>query len=168
MLLKEAKYIAPEFANIFWNFKEKLKLVDFVLYGSTINNKPNPRDINILIIHSTPILDDFFKYSKRKDTSNIQKLDRLSKILNDASVIDQLSGTKTFEAIKKDTISLIYLNKTYFTNKKYEQEWKRENIWDTYLLHHLNSRSKIWDKVTNEYNIPFHIKYNMINPNSPQ
>lgn len=170
MRLDYAILAAEEFGKIFYPLKE-LKIEDILLYGSTSQNKKFPNDLDILIIHSNEIFDNFMEVSENKSTPDLEKLSYLNTQLSKINLFGALKETKTLKLIKKNKLNLKYLNSKYFYDKSYRNFWedfnkryhnpltKKGGRTKETFLEFIFSQGKLWSPSSNKYNLNPKQKY---------
>lgn len=165
MKLEYAKRISNEFADIFWPLKNQLNIDSIILYGSIIKNKPFPKDIDLMIVHTNQVLDSFVKVSKNKKIKDLEKLIILQEILQ-FELFEKLSQTETMKILEKDLLNVNYLNKKFFTNEEYRISWNKENkIYhkksSPNFIQEILDTGAIWDGKIKSYSINPKTKYSI-------
>ena len=164
--------IAENFAKCIWKIKEDVSLNDLMLFGSLTYGEPNPRDIDILILHENPLLDKFQFEIIDKEIPDIQKLFILSKILGKKINLEKLiANTNIRELVEKGLFNTKYLNVNFFTDKKYRDKWIKNNeeyhdrkihkaqIENETFEECIFRQGKLWNSNTKKYDIPAETKY---------
>jgi len=165
--------VAEEFGKKIWPVKNKLKIKDLMLYGSLTYKKRNPHDVDMLILHSSKILEKFQDIADSK-IADSKKLIILSRILRKKlNLIKIFEGSQTKELIDSRKFNIKFMNIKFFTNKYYKIKWIKRN-----LRLHGNKKKKarlsgetfeecifrqglLWNPKTQEYDIPALKKYRL-------
>ncbi len=163
---------AENFAKKIWELKEKANLKDIMLFGSLTYGKPNPRDIDIMILHENPLLDKFQFEIIDKKISDIQKMFILSEILGKKIDLEKIIvNTNIKELIEKGLFNTKYMNVNFFTNNEYKSKWIKNNeeyhdrtitkahIGNETFEECIFRQGKLWNPFTQKYDIPAKTKY---------
>jgi predicted nucleotidyltransferase len=164
--------VAENFAKGIWKVKEEANLKDIMLFGSLTYNKPNPRDIDIMILHENPLLDKFQFEIIDKKISDIQKLFILSEILGEKIDLEKIiANTNIKELIEKGLFNTKYLNVNFFTDNEYRTKWiknneehhdrtiKKARIDNENFEACIFRQGRLWNSNTEKYDVPARTKY---------
>lgn len=166
------KEVAEKFGKMIWPEKDKIKLADIVLYGSVLENKKNPNDIDLLILHQNPLLDEFHFKTMYQKISNQKKYSILSELLKKQINLGKvLSDPGIKKTIREDILHPQYMNTLFFSDEKYRKKWKNHNDFNKphkkfekeEFLEQVFNQGKLWNPLTEKYDFPAHIKYQIQN-----
>ena len=119
--------IAEDFGNILWPKRNILDIKDLMLFGSVAYGGINPKDLDVLILHGSTLLERFqeIAYSKIPDS---EKLSRLSNQLKEKiDLIKLLRGTQIEKLICENRFNSYYMHTSFFNNEIYREEWILRN-----------------------------------------
>ena len=160
--------VAEEFGKRIWKIKDSIALKDILLYGSVLDEKKNPNDIDLLILHENPLLDKFHFETMYKNISNQEKYLALSKLLKEQTNLEEvLSDPEIKETIKNNKLHPQYMNTSFFNNEEYRKKWKNYNNFhkphhkynQEKFLGHIFNHGKLWNPVTEKYDLNAGLKY---------
>ena len=121
--------IAENFGKIIWPYKDKLKIADIMLFGSVAYGKPNPSDLDLLVLHYSPLFEEFQEIAESKKIEDSKKLVYLSNKLNGASnILNLIRGTSIEGLILQNKFNTKFMNISFFTNPEYKNKWRGENL----------------------------------------
>ena len=164
-----------EFGEIIWSVRESLEIDDLVLFGSVAQRKPNPGDIDLMILHHNQIFDDFVAIGRDKHMKDKEKFIVLSNRLG--SKIDLgslLHKTKVEGLIYQNLFNAVYMNTLFFDDANYRKEWAAKHTLPQrdkrYLLKYkelpdesfeqtIFSQGLLWNPSTKKYDTPLKQKY---------
>ena len=173
--------IAEKLAENIWPIKEKIKLIDIMLYGSLAYGKKDPHDIDLLILHENPILDKFQFETIDKKIPNLQKCFVLSKLLGeDINLEEIIEKIEARELIENNLFQTKYMNIDFFSDEIYKRKWvendrkhhdqsiKKNRIDNETFEESIFRQGKLWNSEEKKYNIPAFSKYKQNIITTPQ
>lgn len=131
MKLEYALAAAEEFGDRLRSKRDLLKIDDLMIFGSAVRGKQEPKDIDLLLIHNSDILQEFQdQYQDRKDLKDTEKLMALGQLMGRAGVnlFEIVSGTRVMDLIEKGLFNLGYMGGRFFTDQAYNTQWRARNI----------------------------------------
>lgn len=165
--------IAEKLAKNIWPIREKIKLVDLMLYGSLTYGKKNPNDIDLLLLHKNPLLDKFQFETIDEKIDDIQKFFILSRLLGKSINLEEIiKKINAKELIEKNLLHTKYMNLAFFSDNNYKKKWlennqkhpdysiKKNRIDNETFEECIFRQGKLWNKETGKYDIPALSKYN--------
>lgn len=171
MKLDYAIDVAKDFAKMVYPIKE-LKIKDLLLYGSTSRREKNPRDLDLLIIHSNPTIDKFLIKSKDKKINDLQKLSIINGLLGPKINLEKkFKNTEILKLINQNLLNINYLNSKFFKDVEYQNWWnginkkfhdpniKKGGRTSESFLKHIFEQGKLWNQKTKEYDLSYNKKY---------
>ena len=149
---------SEEFAKIIWPIRNRLKIIDLILYGSVAKKSSNPHDVDLLIIHNNHLVDDFNKKLLAKKFLDINEEIKALKEISDIDFLDMFKNSKTGHLISKNLFHTSYMNSLYFKNKDYKEKWNKQNK-DPHFARNILRDGFVWNNTTKKYDIPALSKY---------
>src|SRR3972149_9857249 len=120
---------AIEFGIKIWPYKEELKIEDIMLFGSVALGKENPRDLDMLLLHSNRLFDEFQSTAKSKCIEDKEKLRILAeKMKEKVDLLAILRETKIMSLIDSNLFNLNYMCVDFFRNESYRKTWKEQDL----------------------------------------
>ncbi len=152
--------IAENFGKKIWPYKDKLKIIDILLFGSTISREKNPADLDLLILHYSEKLENFQKIAESK-IDDLEKLSKLAEILNkEINLINLLQGTSIERLISQNKFNVKYMDIKFFTDGEYQNNWKEKNS-DPEFFKNIFSKGLLYNQDTQKYDLQASQKYNL-------
>ena len=152
--------ISRDFANLVWPHREEVNLEDIMLYGSVAKKAPNPKDIDLMLIHHNPLLDLFVETALRKDIQDYEKLIKLKKLFKGKLDLGFLDGTNVERIVRGNKLNLNYINKEYFSNPEYRKKWNSINR-DPNFIRDIIEYGLLWNPDSREYDLSASKKYSL-------
>jgi|SRR3989339_90932 len=154
---------SEEFASKIYPLRDNLEIDDLLLFGSVAKGKNDPKDIDMMVIHHSSLLEEFkIEFADRKDISDIEKFSKLrSKLLSRGIDIQiELNGTAALDLVTKNLFDLTYMHKDFFTNQEYRSMWRKINCnpnpnFDKETFEY----GVLWNPATEKYDIPANQRY---------
>ena len=130
MELEYAIETAKELANRIKNNRRILCIEDLMLFGSTCRGKRNPKDLDLMIIHNSDVLEEFQINYQNSNISDSEKLVFLSRMLEAKGInlSEIVKGTRAMNLINLGLLNLGYIGTRFFRDSSYKAEWRRRNI----------------------------------------
>lgn len=169
--MKDLLSVAEEFGRIIWPYKKDLEIKDLMLFGSLTYKKDNLRDVDILILHSNYIFEEFQEIAD-SNMQDSQKLKILSKKLEHKVNLPKiLEGTSVIQLITENKFNAKYMDVKFFTDLNYRKLWIER---DTKIHGHKRPRLRLegerfedtifrqgllWNSQTQKYDLPANQKY---------
>jgi len=160
--------VAEEFGKRIWKIKDSIALKDILLYGSVLEGKENPNDIDLLILHQNPLLDRFHFETMYKNISNQKKYLILSELLKKQTNLEKvLSNPSIKKTIENNQLHPQYMNTLFFKGGNYRKKWINYNNFhkphhkhnQEKFLKHIFNQGKLWNPLTEKYDISPFTKY---------
>jgi len=154
---------AEEFGRAMHPIKRALKVEDLMLFGSVAKRKEEPRDVDILLIHSNPIIEEFKQIiADNNSFSDAEKLIYLKQKLHSSGVdlMAQLDGTQVMPLIAQNLFNVNYMHSDFFKNPGYRASWRAKNCNpDPQFDKRIIESGLIFNPLTNHYDIPASQRY---------
>ncbi len=131
MKLEYAIAAAEEFGDRLRTKRDVLEIDGLMIFGSAARGKKEPKDIDLLLIHNSEVLQEFQEeYQDRNDLRDTEKLMALGRLLGKKGVdlFEIVSGTRAMELIEGGLFNLGYMGKRFFTDPAYNLQWNARNI----------------------------------------
>lgn len=165
MILSYALNAAEEFGRRLAENRESLCIEDLMLFGSVVRGKEEPKDLDLMLIHDSQILDDFQASYQDREVRDTEKLIALAQMLaGKADLPKILIGTKAMSLIEQGLFNLGYMGRRFFTNTSYRNAWQERNR-GTHgkegdgFAEEIFAEGKLFDWQTGRYEIPASNKY---------
>ena len=140
-------------------------ILDTVLFGSVAKNIPNPKDVDILVIHNNSAFDKVQKIHDNDGcVDDIQRFQLLDKILQEhdyPSVKGVMSNNVIADAISRNLLNLRYLHKNFFHDTNYFADEISRNM-DPKFFDNLFDYGLLWNPDSERYDIPINKKYSLL------
>lgn len=168
MRLDYAISAAEELGERLSKSKEKLCIEDIMLFGSTVRGEENPRDLDMLMIHSSPELERFQIEYQDREVKDTEKLIALVQMLHGkVDLFKVLAGTKAMSLIEQGLFNLGYMGTEFFTSPRYRGQWNARNRkihgFDDEVINfasNIFNEGMLFNWETGRYDTPAKEKYN--------
>ncbi|MEK6828705.1 MAG: hypothetical protein AABY15_01140 [Nanoarchaeota archaeon] len=149
---------AEEFAEIVWPIRDKIKVGDLMMIGSVARKVPNPIDLDMMILHENPGLDEFQRLLRSKIFFTDQEaFHSLQRYLKEANIIELLEKTRTNHLVARGLFHTSYINTAYFRDGDYKWRWDTQNSPEFARI--AFSEGMLWNPETKHYDIPAKTRY---------
>ena len=132
-----------------------------------MERKKFPHDIDLLTIHSSKKLDEFYPISQRKDLINAEKITKLNSLFKKKiDLLEVMKHSKLKKEILQRKININYINKKILLDENYRRWLKKINSEfhdekilkgtrkkDEDFLSYVFRRGKLWDYKKKSYSI---------------
>lgn len=163
--------IAENFGKIIWPYKNKLKITDLMLFGSVAYGKKNPKDLDLLVLHYSPLFEEFQEIAESNKIEDSKKLAYLSNKLNgESNILNLIKGTSIEELILQNKFNTKFMDIDFFTNQEYRKKWRKKNykipnkpelmLPGETFEECIFKRGLLYNQKTQKYDIPALQKYN--------
>lgn len=167
MILSYSLNAAEEFGNRLAQNRESLCIEDLMLFGSVARDKEEPKDLDLLLIHNSDVLERFQREYQDREIRDTEKLIALAQMLaGKADLPKILTGTKAMNLIEQGLFNLGYMNLRFFTDINYRNDWNFRNrkvhgegTEVENFAENIFREGKLFNWETGRYEIPASAKY---------
>lgn len=145
-----------------WPIRSAIQVEDLLLYGSVLRGEPNPRDIDLLVIHSSPAFD---RYDAEYGRSNQQDILKVSQLVSDLGsggslLVSALENAGAMDLVSRNILNVLAMNRLFFTDEFYRNRWRRKNCHDPQFDARILTIGRLWNPETDWYDINVNQRYN--------
>lgn len=162
----DLKITAIKFASYVHKYKLPGHIDEIVLYGSLAKGATDPNDIDILLLHHNPILEEIQRLRGNDNCKNdYERYGLVSRKLKEKgypSIDGLLEIPECNEAIGKGLLNVIYLHLLFFRDLEYRKMAINSNNDPNFFSNIFNS-GLLWNDEKKEFDTPIANKYQLPN-----